>query len=67
MLSELNQSQKNAYWGTWVAQSVEHPTLDFSSGHEGHEMGVPYRAPHWVGSLLEILPLPLPTTLKLSL
>ena len=19
-------------WGTWVAQSVEHPTLDFSSG-----------------------------------
>ena len=32
MLSELNHSQKNAYWGTWVAQSVEHLTLGFSSG-----------------------------------
>ena len=21
-------------WGAWVAQSVEHPTLDFSSGHD---------------------------------
>ena len=22
------------YWGTWVAPSVERPTLDFSSGHD---------------------------------
>ena len=21
-------------WGTWVAQSVRHPTIDFSSGHD---------------------------------
>ena len=21
-------------WGAWVAQSVEHPTLDFGSGHD---------------------------------
>ena len=21
-------------WGTWVAQSVKHPTLDLSSGHD---------------------------------
>ena len=21
-------------WGTWVARSVKHPTLDFSSGHD---------------------------------
>ena len=26
---------KNDYWGdTWVAQLVEHPTFDFSSGHD---------------------------------
>ena len=22
------------YWGTWVAQAVKHPALDFSSGHD---------------------------------
>uniref|UniRef100_A0A8C8WCC7 Leucine rich repeat containing 28 n=1 Tax=Panthera leo TaxID=9689 RepID=A0A8C8WCC7_PANLE len=22
------------YWGTWLAQSVKHPTLDISSGHD---------------------------------
>ena len=21
-------------WGTWVVQSVKHPTIDFSSGHD---------------------------------
>lgn len=26
-------------WGTWVAQSVEHPTLDFCSGHDRRVMG----------------------------
>ena len=25
--------------GTWVAQSAEHPTLDFSSGHDPRAMG----------------------------
>ena len=47
--------------GTWVAQSVKHPTLDFSSGHD-------LTFARWspaldsvltVQSLLEILALPL--------
>ena len=25
---------KEKSWGNWVAQSVEHPTLDFGSGHD---------------------------------
>ena len=29
MLIEISQS-----WGTWVAQPVERPTLDFGSGHD---------------------------------
>ena len=27
-------NEKLEYGGTWVAQSVEHPTLDFGSGHD---------------------------------
>ena len=27
-------------WGTWVAQSVEHQTLDFSSDHDPRVMGL---------------------------
>ena len=27
-------NEKLEYGGTWVAQSVEHPTLKFSSGHD---------------------------------
>ena len=26
-------------WGTWVAQWVERPTLDFDSGHDPRVMG----------------------------
>ena len=27
-------------WGTWLAQSVKHPTLDFGSGHDLRVMGL---------------------------
>ena len=27
-------------WGSWMAQLVEHPTLDFSSGHDIRVMGL---------------------------
>ena len=27
-------------WGTWGAQSVEHPTLDFGSGHDPRVVGL---------------------------
>ena len=27
-------------WGAWVAQSVEHPTLDFGPGHDPRLMGL---------------------------
>ena len=30
----LSFSQNKEYWGAWVAQLVEHPTIDFSSGHD---------------------------------
>ena len=26
--------EMEAFWGTWVAQSVKHQTLDFGSGHD---------------------------------
>ena len=26
--------RSNNYWDAWVAQSIEHLTLDFSSGHD---------------------------------
>ena len=29
-----NLDKKWAHWGTWVAQSVKCPTLNFSSGHD---------------------------------
>ena len=30
----MNLNNHNWSWGTWVAQSFKHPTLDFSSGHD---------------------------------
>ena len=49
--TKVYQRQKNVK-GTWVAQSVKHPTLDFSSGHDltAHE-NEPHShwAPHWQG------------------
>ena len=30
----MEDSRKLLLWGPWVAQSVERPTLDFSSGHD---------------------------------
>jgi len=51
-------------WGTWVAQLVKHPTLDFSSGHDLRVI----RSNPALGSVLSVepawdslsLPLPLP-------
>ena len=31
--------KKKETWGTWMAQSVEHPTLDFGSGHDLRVLG----------------------------
>ena len=39
-------------WGSWVAQSVERPTLDFSSGHDPRVVGLSPRS----GSMLSIEP-----------
>ena len=54
-------------WGTWVAQSVDHPTLDFDSGHVLMVMrSRPSLSFIWTSSLLKILslfpsvPVPLP-------
>ena len=46
---DQNTSKKYLrYWCAWVAQSVEHPTLDFSSGHGlmGHEIEPHVRFPY---------------------
>ena len=62
------------YWGTWVVQSVEHPTLDFGTGHDltvpGFEPQVGIYAdgvePAW-DSLSLPLCLPLPCSLSLKI
>ena len=47
--------------GTSVAQSVEHPTIDFGSGHDLSILrSSPVLVPASVGSLLDILSLHLP-------
>ena len=52
-------------WGTWVAQSVKHPTLNFGSGHDLRVMRQSWshvflcQASRSAGILLEILSLPL--------
>ena len=64
---------KNLVWGAWLAQSVEGPTLDFSSGHDlmVHEFKPHIRLcadsvePAW-DSLFPSLPLPLPRPYALS-
>ena len=61
-------------WGTWVAQLVKHPTLNFSSGHDLRVCGFEPRIglcadsaePAW-DSLSLPLSLPLPCLLSLSL
>ena len=32
--ASMGQLGKAQYWGSWVAQSVRHLTLDLSSGHD---------------------------------
>ena len=61
------------FGGTWVAQSVEHPTLDFDSGHDPRVMGsspalgpVLSMEPAWDSLSLSLCPLP-PLVLTLSL
>ena len=59
-------------WGAWVAQPVEHLTLDFSSSHDLRVMrssaSPPNQSLHLTGSLLKILSLSLsPCSLSLSL
>ena len=34
LISSLGFNLKSDGRGAWVAQSVKHPTLDFSSGHD---------------------------------
>ena len=53
-----NQGRRDSKWnwrGNWVAQSAEHPTLDFSSGHYPKVTDQALRAPHQMRSLLKIL------------
>ena len=51
-------------WGSWVAQSVGLPTLDFVSDHDLKFVRLTsLSAPHSAGSLLPLLPLLLPLPL----
>ena len=43
---------KEFSWGVWVAQSVEHLTLDFGSGHDPRVMGLSPTS----GSMLSMKP-----------
>ena len=54
--------------GTWVAQSVEHPTPDFSSGHDLGVMGLSPKSGSEVGmgSGWDSLSAPLPSSCSLS-
>lgn len=44
--------EKNEVEGAWVSQSVKHPTLDFSSGHD---LRIVRSSPVW-HSVLDIEP-----------
>ena len=50
--------------GTWVAQSIKHPTLVFGSGHDLRIVG---QGPHSVRSLVLRILSPSPSTPPLSL
>ena len=41
--------------GTWVAQAVKQPTLDFSSGYDLRVVRLSPRALHWIWNLLKVL------------
>ena len=64
---------KSHQWGTWVVQSVKHPTLGFGPGHDyrvvipGSWDWAPCQAPHSAWSLLKILSPFAPPTHALSL
>ena len=47
-------------WGTWVAQSVGQPTLDFGSGHDPRVMGSSPMSGSTLSMEPKILSLPLP-------
>ena len=74
-LRELSHLKYYAFsWGTGVAQSVKHPTLDFCSGHDLRVcefepcigLSADSAEPAW-GSLSPSLSLPLPWLMSLSL
>ena len=46
LLPQLNTDPLQNYpsWSTWVAQSFEHPTLDFSLGYDPRVLGL---SPRW--------------------
>ena len=49
--ASFRDAQKCLCWGTWVAQSVEHPILGFSSDHDLTVLWVqtPHGVPNWQG------------------
>ena len=62
-------TKKSKRTGTWMAQSVKYPTLDFSSGHDLRVLGLsPTLGSALIeGSAQDSLPLPLPILLALFL
>ena len=46
------EEKEDSSWGTWVAQSVKWPTLDFGSGNESHSCETEPQ----VGSVLDVVP-----------
>ena len=57
--------QRGKTWGTWVAQSVEHPTPDLCASHNPRVVGLsPVSGSKW--SLFEILSLSLCLSVSLS-
>ena len=62
----LKKLKIELHWGAWVAQSFEHPTLDFSSGHDLRVLGSSLALSLLKDSLSLLLPL-LHLSLSLSL
>ena len=61
-MAKIIQSKKE--WGTWVAQSVEHLTLDFCSGHDPRVIELR----PMLGSAMSVEPsAPLPCSCSVSL
>ena len=65
-LRNTKEFLKVLFGGTWVAQSVECPTLDFGSGHDPQNLGIEPHIGLQVWNLLEMISLSVTLSKKIK-